>query len=183
MRTLKSILFADTDDSIPRFNTPSPCYVTCAIYIVYPCILLHIIAYPCLLQEDLTPMGKALAQLPIEPRVGQLVLLGAVFGTLDPVLTIAASLGYKEPFLSPPTKRREATEVCVCVCVCVCVHACTCVHTSWTQFHRAFTAVRKINFDTHSGSLHLFRCGPSLLPVAIATTYCWCGHTLVGGMR
>ena len=80
-------------------------------------------------------MGKALAELPIEPRVGRLVLLGVVFGTLDPVLTIAASLGYKEPFLSPPTKRREADEVymyvcvcaCVCLCVCVCVCACVCM--------------------------------------------------------
>jgi len=56
-------------------------------------------------------MGKVLAELPIEPRVGRLILLGAILGTLDPALTIAAAMGYKDPFLSPPTKRREADEV------------------------------------------------------------------------
>ncbi len=52
-----------------------------------------------------------LAELPIEPRVGRLILLGAAFRTLDPTLTIAAAMGYKDPFVSPPTKRHEADEV------------------------------------------------------------------------
>jgi len=76
-------------------------------------------------------MGKVLAELPIEPRVGRLILLGAILGTLDPTLTIAAAMGYKDPFLSPPTKRREADEVrlhasfvslsfCLSVCLSVC---------------------------------------------------------------
>ena len=62
-------------------------------------------------------MGKVLAELPIEPQVGRLILLGAILGTLDPALTIAASMGYKDPFLSPPTKRREADEVRLSVSV------------------------------------------------------------------
>ena len=87
--------------------------------LAYSCILLHTIGYSCTLQEDLTPMGKVLAELPIEPRVGRLILLGAILGTLDPALTIAASMGYKDPFLSPPTKRREADEVRSSVCLSV----------------------------------------------------------------
>ena len=56
-------------------------------------------------------MGKALAELPIEPVIGRLVLLGAVLGALDPVLTIAASFGHRDPFVNPPTKRQQADEV------------------------------------------------------------------------
>ena len=62
-------------------------------------------------QESLTPMGKALAELPIEPLIGRLVLLGAVLGALDPILTIAACIGYRDPFVNPPTKRQQADEV------------------------------------------------------------------------
>ena len=69
-------------------------------------------------------MGKVLAELPIEPQVGRLILLGAILGTLDPALTIAASMGYKDPFLSPPTKRREADEVRSFVCLSVCLSVC-----------------------------------------------------------
>ena len=89
--------------------------------LAYSCTLLHTLAHSCTLQEDLTPMGKVLAELPIEPRVGRLILLGAILGTLDPALTIAASMGYKDPFLSPPTKRREADEVRSSVCLSVVV--------------------------------------------------------------
>ena len=56
-------------------------------------------------------MGKALAELPIEPLIGRLVLLGAVLGALDPILTIAAAMGYRDPFVNPPTKRQQADEV------------------------------------------------------------------------
>ncbi len=52
-----------------------------------------------------------LAELPVEPKVGRLILLGAALRTLDPALTIAAAMGYKDPFLSPPTRRQEADEV------------------------------------------------------------------------
>jgi hypothetical protein len=41
-------------------------------------------------------------------RVGKLILLGAMFGVADEALTIAATLSYRSPFLSPPQKREEA---------------------------------------------------------------------------
>ena len=59
-------------------------------------------------------MGKVLAELPIEPVIGRLVLLGAVLGALDPILTIAASMGHRDPFVNPPTKRQQADEVEIC---------------------------------------------------------------------
>jgi ATP-dependent RNA helicase DHX36 len=60
--------------------------------------------------EALTPLGEALAQLPMDPAVGKLLLYGAVFDCLEPVLSIAASLSYKSPFVSPLERRAEADE-------------------------------------------------------------------------
>ncbi|RUP43891.1 P-loop containing nucleoside triphosphate hydrolase protein, partial [Jimgerdemannia flammicorona] len=60
--------------------------------------------------ERLTPLGKVLATFPVEPGLGKMVLLGAVFRCLDPMLTIAASMTSKDPFVAPAYARREADE-------------------------------------------------------------------------
>ena len=45
----------------------------------------------CLDQNDeLTPLGRILARLPIEPRLGKMVILGCVFQCGDAMCTIAA---------------------------------------------------------------------------------------------
>ncbi|XP_078458360.1 putative ATP-dependent RNA helicase DHX57 isoform X1 [Lampetra planeri] len=59
-------------------------------------------------EESLTPLGYHLASLPVDVRIGKLVLFGAIFRCLDPILTIAASLAFKSPFVSPWDKRQEA---------------------------------------------------------------------------
>lgn len=61
-------------------------------------------------KESLTPLGWHLACLPVDVRIGKLMLLGAIFRCLDPALTIAASLAFKSPFVSPWDKREEANE-------------------------------------------------------------------------
>ncbi|KAJ8248547.1 hypothetical protein GJAV_G00243170 [Gymnothorax javanicus] len=61
-------------------------------------------------EEKLTPLGYHLACLPVDVRIGKLMLFGAIFRCLDPALTIAASLAFKSPFVSPWDKREEATE-------------------------------------------------------------------------
>ncbi|KAI8612916.1 P-loop containing nucleoside triphosphate hydrolase protein [Chytriomyces sp. MP71] len=43
--------------------------------------------------EILTPLGQALAQMPVDPWLGKLVILAAAFGALEPVLVAAAILG------------------------------------------------------------------------------------------
>ncbi|XP_074635335.1 ATP-dependent DNA/RNA helicase DHX36-like isoform X1 [Acropora palmata] len=58
--------------------------------------------------EELTPLGYHLATLPVDPRVGKLILFGAIFSCLDPVLTVASVLGFKDPFVSPLGKQKEA---------------------------------------------------------------------------
>ena len=51
--------------------------------------------------EELTPLGHHLATLPVDPRVGKMLLFGAIFSCLDPVLTVASVLGFKDPFVFP----------------------------------------------------------------------------------
>ncbi|RVE64899.1 hypothetical protein OJAV_G00130840 [Oryzias javanicus] len=58
--------------------------------------------------ENLTPLGFHLARLPVEPHIGKLILFGALLGCLDPVLTIAASLSFKDPFFIPLGKEKMA---------------------------------------------------------------------------
>ena len=58
------------------------------------------------LQEELQwagrlDAGQNLAQLPVDAKVGKLLLLGASLGCLAPALTIGACLSYKTPFSAP----------------------------------------------------------------------------------
>ncbi len=62
-------------------------------------------------EESLTPLGWHLACLPVDVRIGKLMLLGAIFRCLDPALTIAASLAFKSPFVSHQTYVEEITLV------------------------------------------------------------------------
>jgi len=58
--------------------------------------------------EILTPLGFHLAQLPMNPQAGKMILLAAIFSCLDPVLSVAASLSFKDAFLIPLGKQRAA---------------------------------------------------------------------------
>lgn len=58
--------------------------------------------------ENLTALGSHLALLPVDVRIGKLMLYGAIFQCLDSVLTICACLSHKSPFVSPFSKRNEA---------------------------------------------------------------------------
>lgn len=57
---------------------------------------------------ELTALGRHLAALPVDVKIGKMILFGAIFCCLDSVLTIAASLSHKSPFLSPFNKRELA---------------------------------------------------------------------------
>jgi len=61
-------------------------------------------------KEGLTALGKHMAFLPVEPRIAKMIIYGAIFRCLDPVLTIAASLSYKDPFVSPLNWREQADQ-------------------------------------------------------------------------
>lgn len=58
--------------------------------------------------ERLTPLGVHLSNLPVDVHIGKMILFGAIFRCLDPILTIAAALSYKSPFVRPFGKEDEA---------------------------------------------------------------------------
>ncbi|CAH1253699.1 YTHDC2 [Branchiostoma lanceolatum] len=60
--------------------------------------------------EDLTELGHHMVDLPIEPRLAKMVLYSVVLKCLDPVLTIACALAYRDPFILPnqPSQKRAA---------------------------------------------------------------------------
>eukprot|EP00611_Tribonema_gayanum_P030943 TRINITY_DN8773_c0_g1_i1.p1 TRINITY_DN8773_c0_g1~~TRINITY_DN8773_c0_g1_i1.p1 ORF type:complete len:501 (+),score=148.95 TRINITY_DN8773_c0_g1_i1:576-2078(+) len=63
---------------------------------------------PDTLETSLTPLGYHLAHLPMDARVGKLLIMGALLRCLDPVLTVAAALSSKTPFVRPMGSAAEA---------------------------------------------------------------------------
>lgn len=57
--------------------------------------------------ETLTALGYHLARLPLDPKTGKMILLGAIFNCLDPITTVAANLSFKDPFMKPLGKEKE----------------------------------------------------------------------------
>lgn len=57
---------------------------------------------------SLTALGRHLASLPLDLRLGKMLILGGLFGCLDPALTIAAFMTSKPIFVAPFEKRDEA---------------------------------------------------------------------------
>ncbi|SCU67820.1 RNA helicase, putative [Trypanosoma equiperdum] len=52
------------------------------------------------MDKRLTSLGRHLANLPLDVRIGKMVIHGAILQCVDPVLTIAACLAVRTPFLS-----------------------------------------------------------------------------------
>ena len=59
--------------------------------------------------EELTPLGWHLTNLPVDARLGKLIIYGAIFNATDEACTIAAALASRSPFLSP-LERRDAAD-------------------------------------------------------------------------
>ncbi|XP_055386066.1 ATP-dependent DNA/RNA helicase DHX36-like [Condylostylus longicornis] len=57
--------------------------------------------------EVMTPLGLHLMQLPIDSQVGKMLLLSTIFGCVDPITTVAATISLKEPFSQNIKKRKE----------------------------------------------------------------------------
>ncbi|XP_072216626.1 3'-5' RNA helicase YTHDC2 isoform X2 [Excalfactoria chinensis] len=63
--------------------------------------------------EDLTELGYHLVELPVEPHLGKMVLCAVVLKCLDPVLTIACTLAYRDPFVLPTVaSQKRAAMLC-----------------------------------------------------------------------
>lgn len=58
---------------------------------------------PWIMDFDLA--GRNLSMLPVEPKLGKMLILGAIFNCLDPIMTVVAGLSVRDPFLMPFDKK------------------------------------------------------------------------------
>ncbi|GAV63865.1 DEAD domain-containing protein/Helicase_C domain-containing protein/HA2 domain-containing protein/OB_NTP_bind domain-containing protein [Cephalotus follicularis] len=58
--------------------------------------------------EELTPLGRHLCTLPMDPSIGKMLLMGAIFQCINPALTIAAALAHRDPFVLPLNRKEIA---------------------------------------------------------------------------
>lgn len=98
---------------------------------------------------SITPLGHHLANLPVDVRLGKMLIYASIFGCLEPALTIVATLSGKSPMVTPPNKRDEANAA----------HAKFCVNTSKKNKHPFFMGVASVPGQKADGK------GPSTRPV------------------
>lgn len=68
-------------------------------------------------QEVLSPLGRCLSRLPLDPATGRMLMMGVVMKCLDPVLTAAACFSSRNIFYSPLGKREEARNIRQSFCI------------------------------------------------------------------
>jgi ATP-dependent helicase HrpA len=61
-------------------------------------------------RRDLTPLGKQLARMPVDPRIGRMILAADEQNCLNEVLVIAAALELHDPRERPPDRQQAADE-------------------------------------------------------------------------
>lgn len=61
--------------------------------------------------EELTPLGRVLSRLPLDPAIGKMLIMGSVMKCLDPILTAAACFSSRDLFYTPPQMRDEARKI------------------------------------------------------------------------
>jgi len=62
-------------------------------------------------EGNLTPLGRQLARLPVDPRIGRMLLAAADHHCLSEVLVIAAALSVQDPRERPLDKQQAADEI------------------------------------------------------------------------
>ncbi|WPP01183.1 ATP-dependent RNA helicase HrpA [Pseudomonas sp. HR96] len=61
-------------------------------------------------ENQLTPLGRQLARLPIDPRLGRMLLEGTHQGSLQELLIIASALSVQDPRERPPERQQAADQ-------------------------------------------------------------------------
>lgn len=51
--------------------------------------------------------------LPVDPKLGKMLVMGAIFRCFDPVLTIVSGLSVRDPFLLPQEKKNVSKEIII----------------------------------------------------------------------
>ncbi|NBA97917.1 ATP-dependent RNA helicase HrpA [Pseudomonas sp. R5(2019)] len=61
-------------------------------------------------ENQLTPLGRQLARLPVDPRLGRMLLEGARLGSLQEVLIVASALSVQDVRERPPERQQAADQ-------------------------------------------------------------------------
>jgi len=61
-------------------------------------------------ENQLTPLGRQLARLPVDPRLARMLLEGAQQGSLAEVLIVASALSVQDPRERPPERQQAADQ-------------------------------------------------------------------------
>ncbi|KAL8715156.1 MAG: hypothetical protein Q9220_001114 [cf. Caloplaca sp. 1 TL-2023] len=61
-------------------------------------------------EEQITPLGRLLASLPVHPSLGKMIVLGIIFRCLDPMLVLGAAAAERNIFTNPLESRQAALE-------------------------------------------------------------------------
>ncbi|KAL8636862.1 MAG: hypothetical protein Q9228_005794, partial [Teloschistes exilis] len=61
-------------------------------------------------EEQITPLGRLLASLPIHPSLGKMIVLGVIFRCLDPMLVLGAAAAERSMFMQPLDNRQAAQD-------------------------------------------------------------------------
>ena len=62
-------------------------------------------------KQALSPLGRSLSSLPLDPATGRMLIMGVVMKCLDPLITAAACFSSRNVFYNPPGLRDEAREI------------------------------------------------------------------------
>ncbi|KAL8740859.1 MAG: hypothetical protein Q9190_006483 [Brigantiaea leucoxantha] len=58
--------------------------------------------------EQLTPLGRLLASLPMHPSLGKMIVLGIIFRCLDPMIVLGVAASVRSLFINPPLDKKAA---------------------------------------------------------------------------
>jgi ATP-dependent helicase HrpA len=61
-------------------------------------------------RQELTALGRSLARLPVDPRIGRMILASMDEGCLEPILVIASALSVQDPRDRPAGREQAADE-------------------------------------------------------------------------
>ncbi len=60
--------------------------------------------------SQLTPLDRQLARLPVDPRMGRMLLEAAKLGSLQEVLIVASAMSIQDPRERPPERQQAADQ-------------------------------------------------------------------------
>uniref|UniRef100_A0A914XGH0 Helicase-associated domain-containing protein n=1 Tax=Plectus sambesii TaxID=2011161 RepID=A0A914XGH0_9BILA len=57
--------------------------------------------------QELTDLGRIVAQLPVDPQLARLLLFGVTLKCFNPIVTLVAALSHRDPFILPTGEERS----------------------------------------------------------------------------